>query len=315
MRYIIKRLLQSIIVLLLVSVIIFAAVRLAPGDPVLMKLGPYNEPTPEAVAQIEKELGLDKPVIVQYGLWLKGVLGGDLGVSMRNGVPVTQLIADKLPASLELIIVSILLSLLLAIPAGILAASKKNSIIDKAISTSSVAFLAIPSFWAGLLLLMIFAVGLKWLPASGYVSFVDDPAGNIRHLILPVISLSMFEIANFTRFVRSDMIEVLNSNYVRTAKAKGLSKVKVLFRHAFKNTQVTLITVVGIELGTLLGGTVICEQLFGWSGVGWLVFQAISNRDYAVVQGTVLIIAVVFVLINLIVDIVYTIVDPRISLE
>ena len=203
----------------------------------------------------------------------------------------------------------------MAIPAGILAASKKNTILDKAISTSSVAFLAIPSFWAGLLLLLVFAVNLKWLPASGYVPFAEDPADNIRHLVLPVISLSLFELANFTRFVRSDMIEVLNSNYVRTAKAKGLSKVTVLFKHAFKNTQVTLITVVGIELGTLLGGTVICEQLFGWSGVGWLVYQAISNRDYAVVQGTVLIIAIAFVLINLIVDIVYTIVDPRISFE
>ncbi|GHT85528.1 peptide ABC transporter [Bacteroidia bacterium] len=315
MKYVLKRIFQAVLVLLLVSIIVFVAVRLAPGDPVLVKLGPYGEKTPEMYAEVERQLGLDKSYPVQYLVWIKNAVHGDLGVSMRSGVPVLTTILEKAPISLELIILSVLVALLISIPLGVTAAVRRNTLLDKIISAFSMAFLAIPAFWFGLVVLLVFSVWLGILPASGYVPVSEGIGQNLIHAILPVFALSAFEMANFTRFIRSDMVEVLNSNYVRTAKAKGLPKWKVHLKHGFKNTTITLITVVGLELGTLLGGTVICEQIFGWSGVGWLIFQAISNRDYPMVQGAVLVIAVFMVAINLIIDVLYSLLDPRIRLE
>ncbi|MEG1778228.1 MAG: ABC transporter permease [Angelakisella sp.] len=314
-KYIIKRLLMAVLVLLIVTVIILIAVRLAPGDPVLNQLGPYGARTPEREAQITAQLGLDKPVVVQYFVWLKNIVTGNFGVSLRNGRPVMDIIMEKVPASLELILVSIFFALLIAVPFGILAAVKRNSWIDQVISFVSTSMLAIPSFCIGLLLILFFAVQLKVLPASGFVAFSENPLSNIQHLLMPALALGLFETANFIRFIRSDTIEVLGANYIRTAKAKGVPKKKIYFKHAFKNILVTLITVVGLEFGTLLGGTVIVEQMFGWSGIGWLVFQSVQTRDYAVVQTTVLLVACVFVVLNMVIDIIYAAVDPRIKLD
>ncbi|HHW32286.1 MAG TPA: ABC transporter permease [Clostridiaceae bacterium] len=315
LKYIIKRAAMAVIVLLLVTVIIFIAIRLAPGDPIKNQLGPYGEASEERIEAIKRQLGLDKSYVMQYLLWLKSCFQGNFGLSLRNGQPVIEVIMQKIPVSLELITVSLIFALLLAIPLGILAAIKKDSVFDQLVSIFSTSFLAFPTFGVGLILMIIFAVKLKILPANGYIPFSENPAMNIKLLTMPALSLGLFELANFVRFIRSDTLEVINSNYIRTAKAKGLPKSKVYFKHAFKNILVTLITVVGLEFGTLLGGTIIVEQLFGWSGLGWLIYQSVGNRDYPVVQTAVLFIAVAFVIINTIIDILYAAIDPRIKLE
>lgn len=315
LKYICRRLLMSIAVLFIVTVMIFVIVRLSPGDPVQSRIGPYGDYSPENVARVEKELGLDKPLIVQYGIWLGDCLQGDLGVSLRNGAPITDAVFDKLAVSLELIIVAVLLAVIVGIPLGIMSGIKSGSALDQAASVFSTGFLAMPSFCTGLLLIILFSVKLNLLPSNGYASFFENPEMNIKHLILPALTLGLYLIAVLTRFVRSETMEVVSSNYVRTARAKGMPGRIVNSRHILKNISTTLVTVVGIEFATLLGGTVIVEQLFGWSGLGWYICQSVSNRDYPAVQGAVLIIAVAFVIINLLMDILYVILDPRIELE
>ncbi len=315
LKYVCRRLLMSIAVLFIVTVMIFIIVRLSPGDPVQSRIGPYGDYSPENVARVEKELGLDKPYVVQYGIWVADCLRGDLGVSLRNGADITDIVFDKLAVSLELIIVAVAVAALVGIPLGILSGIRAGSPLDQAASVFSTGFLAMPSFCTGLLLIIIFSVKLRILPANGYVDFFDNPAKNIQYLILPALTLGLYLIAVLTRFVRSETMEVVSSNYVRTARAKGMPTAIVNKRHILKNISTTLVTVVGIEFATLLGGTVIVEQLFGWSGLGWYICQSVSNRDYPAVQGAVLVIAVAFVLINLLMDILYVILDPRIELE
>lgn len=315
LKYILKRLVMAIFVLFLVSVIIFIAIRLAPGDPVLNQLGPYGERTPEREAAVRAQLGLDKSYVEQYFIWIGNVFRGNFGVSLKNGRPVLDVIMEKVPASLELVVLALVVSLIIAVPLGVLAAVKRNSAIDQIISFFSTSALAIPSFCIGLVLMLIFAVKLKVLPAGGYVAFSENPAQNLKLILMPCISLALLEMADFVRFVRSDTIEVLNANYIRTARAKGLPQSKIYFKHAFKNILVTLITVVGLEFGTLLGGTVIIEQMFGWSGLGWLILKSVGDRDYNVVQTAVLFISATFVVINTVVDILYAVIDPRIKLE
>lgn len=315
LKYICKRLVMAVFVLLIVTVIVFVAVRLAPGDPVQAKIGPRGDYSPENVARITAELGLDKPMIVQYFIWIGDCLKGDFGVSMRNGADVRELILQKLPISAELIIVAMILAVLLSVPLGIISALKKGSLFDQIISVLSTGFLAIPTFCLGLLLLVIISVKLRLLPSSGYISFAENPGANIRLLIMPALTLGLSEQASLTRYIRSETIEVLNSNYVRTAKAKGLSAGVVYFKHAFKNVLVTVVTLVGMRFAQLFGGTVIIEQLFGWSGLGWFTYQSIINRDYPAVQASVLLVAVIFVAVNMLVDILYAVIDPRIKLE
>lgn len=315
LKYVCRRLLMSLIVLFIVTVMIFVIVRCSPGDPVQSRIGPYGDYSPENVARVEAELGLDKPYVVQYGIWLKDCLRGDLGVSLRNGANITEIVFDKLTISLELILVSVVVAALIAIPLGIISGIKAGSVIDQIASVFSTSFIAMPSFCTGLLLIVVLAVKLGVLPANGYVSFAEDPAANIQHLILPALTLALYLVAVLTRFVRSETMEVVSSNYVRTAKAKGMPRKIINNRHILKNISTTLVTVIGIEVATLLGGTVIVEQLFGWSGLGWYICQSVANRDYPAVQGSVLIIAVAFVLINMLMDILYVILDPRIELE
>ena len=315
LKYVCRRLLMSLIVLFIVTVMIFVIVRCSPGDPVQSRIGPYGDYSPENVARVEAELGLDKPYAVQYGIWLKDCLRGDLGVSLRNGANITEIVFDKLTISLELILVSVVVAALIAIPLGIISGIKAGSVIDQIASVFSTSFIAMPSFCTGLLLIVVLAVKLDILPANGYVAFTENPTANIQHLILPALTLALYLVAVLTRFVRSETMEVVSSNYVRTARAKGMPRKIVNNRHILKNISTTLVTVIGIEVATLLGGTVIVEQLFGWSGLGWYICQSVANRDYPAVQGSVLIIAVVFVLINMLMDILYVILDPRIELE
>ena len=315
LKYILRRLLMSVIVLFIVTVMIFVIVRLSPGDPVQSRIGPYGDYSEANIARVEKELGLDKPIIVQYGIWVKDCLRGDLGVSLRNGANVTDIVFDKLAISLELITFSVLLAVAVGVPLGILSGIRSGSAIDQVASVFSTGFLAMPSFCTGLLLIIIFSVKLRILPANGYVAFSQNPGLNIQYLIMPALTLGLYLIAVLTRFVRSETMEVVSSNYVRTARAKGMPSKIVNRGHILKNISTTLVTVVGIEFATLLGGTVIVEQLFGWSGLGWYICQSVSNSDYPAVQGAVLVITVAFVIINVLMDILYVILDPRIELE
>lgn len=314
-KYAVKRILSSIIVLFLASVIVFVAVRACPGDPVANRIGPYGDYSPENVARIEAELGLDKSYTEQYLIWITNCLHGDLGVSLRNGMPITGIVMDKLVVSLELIVASVLIALLIAIPMGVLSGIRQGSVFDKVATALSTSFLAMPGFCVGLILIVLFSVKLNVLPSNGYVPFVENPARNLQHLIMPALTLGIFVSASVFKFIRTDTGDAINSNYVRTAIAKGVPRKRIYFLHVLRNIAVTIVTVTGTEIATLLGGTVIVEQLFGWSGLGWYVYSSVSNRDYPAVQGAVLLIAVGFVLINTVMDLLYTLIDPRIELE
>lgn len=314
MRYLVGRILQLIPVMLLATFIIFISIRLAPGDPALVKLGPRGGSDPVALEAMRQQMGLDRPVLVQYGIWLRDALQGDFGRSLMNNVPAWDIVKSRIPASVQLISFSLIIALFFSTILGISAALKPGSLRDQNISSLSTALVSIPTFWVALMLLTVLSVNFRLLPASGYVRFSQNPMQNLRLIIMPAISLAMVEIGVFTRFIRSGMIEVLSSNYIRTAKAKGIAKVRIYFLHAYKNILVTIITVLGLEIGTLIGGTLLIEQIFGWSGVGWLLYQSIVNRDYAVVQCIIFLVIIAFVLINLIVDILYVLIDPRVEL-
>ena len=258
---------------------------------------------------------MDKPVFVQYLVWLGDCATLDFGVSLRSGISIAQTIAEKLPISLELILASLVIAVTLAIPLGMAAALKKGSLIDQIVSVFSTGFLAIPAFCIGLLMIVIFAVNFKLFPSGGYVSFLKDPLGNLRHLVLPAVTLGLYELAIFCRHTRSQALDVLGANFMRTAKAKGLSVSKVYFKHVLKNIMVTMVTIIGTEFATLFGSTVITEQVFGWSGLGWYIYQSIVNRDYPAVQASVLVVAAIFVAVNLLVDILTAIIDPRVKLK
>jgi len=307
-------LLQIIPAWFILSILVFVAMRLAPGDPAMMILG-KEAARPEGKAALEKlrhEMGLDRPVYVQYLIWISNAVRGDFGVSNISGRPVMELIAGRLPASLELMTVTFLISLVVSVPMGVLAALKQKTILDYSVMALAVAGVAIPGFWLGLALILLFSVTLGWLPASGYTPFTENPTLNIKQVIMPAMTLAVYLIATFTRFMRSDMIEVVNEDYIRTAVAKGLSGRLVVFRHALRNALIPLLTVIGVEVGSLFGGVAVIEQVFGWSGVGWLTLQAVYYRDYPMVQGAIVMVAVVYTLINFFVDVGYAFLNPRI---
>ena len=311
--FILRRAGELLLSLLLVSFLVFGMLLAAPGDPAMMLMGqaaarPENQPTLE---RLRVEMGLDKPFIVQYSRWLGKVAQGDLGVSFRSGRAVSQLILGRLPATLQLLLLSVLASLAISVPLAVLAALRPSSWLDRSLVLLSVGGVAVPGFWLGLILILLFSVRLGWLPPSGFTPFLKDPIDNLLRAAMPVATLSVYLIATFTRFLRGDLIEVLRQDYIRTATAKGLRRRAVLWRHAFKNALPALWTVVGIEAGTLLGGAIIAEVVFGWSGVGWLAVQAVLNNDYALVQGVVLFVATGFGLVTLVTDIGYAWLDPR----
>lgn len=313
-RYLLSRIASSIIVLFIVSLVVFLALQAAPGDPAALMLGPAaaDPDMQPALEALRLEMGLDRPVYVQYGLWLKDMLRGDFGNSIRNNLPVAPIIWGRVPATVELLIVGLVFGITLALPGGILSAVRRGSWIDHGISLFAASGIAIPSFWFGLLLILIFSVNLDLLPASGYVSIFEDPVGNLQRVLLPGLTLGLYLAAYMTRFLRADMLEVLDADYIRTARAKGLTEGRVIFRHALKNSLISVLTIMGILIGSLLGGVVIIEQVFGWSGVGWLSIQAIAVRDYPMVQGVVLFAAASFIAANLVVDLLYGFVDPRV---
>jgi peptide/nickel transport system permease protein len=308
--YVIRRLVQVVPVLLFASVVVFLMIYLVPGDPVLAVLG--AEARPEQVAVMRQQMGLDRPLVVQYGRWLGRVVRGDLGVSFINSYPVWALIGLKLPATLSLAAGALTVALAISLPLGIAAALRQGSWVDRLAVGFTALGLSVPTFWLGVLLVLLFSLRLQWLPASGYVPLLTAPALALRHLLLPSLTLGLFIAAILTRFVRSAMLEVIRQDYVRTARAKGLPEGRVVLRHALRNAFIPVLTVIALQVGNLLGGAVITESIFDFPGVGQLVLYAVTTKDYTVVQGTLLLLVFAFVMINLLTDVAYAVLDPRV---
>lgn len=311
-RYVVKRVLLMLLLLLGMSFIVFSSLYIAPGDPAEMVAGPSA--TEEDIEQIRASLGLDRPFLVQYGSYLVNLLKGDLGTSYTSRQPILDEILVRLPNTLNLACAAMLLSILLGIPAGIITALKKDTIVDNVLSTTSMIGISIPNFWLGTMLIYLFSVLLPWLPSGGMSHFFWTPAG-FREAILPAIALSTATVASFTRIGRSAMLDVLQSDYIRTAKSKGLKGKTVILGHALRNAMIPLVTQFGTSFGGLLGGAIITEQVFVINGIGTYLINAINTRNIPVVQSTVLVIATMFILINLLVDLLYCVIDPRISYE
>lgn len=301
-QYIIRRFLIMIPVLFGISIIIFAMVRVIPGDPGYILAGPHA--TKEQVEQIREQLGLNKHPVLQYLLFLKNILRGDLGTSTRTGLPVSKEIMARFPNTLLLAFSSILIATLFGVFIGVISGVKQNSKFDYLSMLFALFGLSMPVFWLGLMLMLLFSIKLGWFPAVG--------AEGLKHLVLPSLTLGANSMAIIARMTRSSMLEVIRLDYIRTARAKGLAEKVVITRHALKNALIPVVTVIGLQTGTLLGGAVLTEIVFAWPGIGRLLVEAILSRDYPVVQGVVLLVATTFILINLIVDIIYSYLDPRI---
>jgi peptide/nickel transport system permease protein len=311
--FIIRRFLESIPVLFLATVLIFLGLRLLPGDPALILAG--QDATPETLQAIRQANGLDQPLPVQYVIWLKNVARGDLGVSFFTRAPVSQLLGQRIPATLELGIAGMLLSVVLGIPTGIAAAVHSHRLPDWIVSAFNGLAVAVPGFWLGILSIILFSLILNWLPPGGRGDFFRDPGQELKFLLLPAVTLALPFAAGLSRLVKGSMLEVLNDDYVRTARAKGVAEQGVVWRHALRNALVPVATILGLQFGRLLGGAVITESVFSWPGIGRLIRDSIGNRDYAVVQACLLLLVVVFVVINLLTDITYGLLDPRIRLS
>jgi peptide/nickel transport system permease protein len=308
-KFLPRRLLQLIPTLFLVSVIIFGLQQLLPGDPALVMAG--EERDPAVIEQIRKQYRLDQPLPVQYFYWVKGVVAGDLGESMRIKQPVSQLIAAKLPVTVQLATMAMLFALVIGIPAGILSAVKKGSAWDVGANVFALWGLSTPNFWLGIMLIFLFSVKLGWLPASGFVSPFEDFRQSIATTIMPAFVLGNAIAAVLMRHMRSAMLQAIGSDYVRTARAKGMVERVVILKHALRNALTPVITLGALEFGTLLSGAVLTEQVFSIPGFGKLIVDAVFNRDYAVVQGVVLVTASVYILLNLLADVLYVLVNPR----
>ncbi|TMG62549.1 MAG: ABC transporter permease [Chloroflexi bacterium] len=309
--YLLRRLLLMLPVAFLVTVGVFLLIHLSPGDPALIILG--EDRSPQAIAQIHQELGLDKPLYVQYVIWLDHIAHGDWGRSITTHQPVAIAITERLPATFELGITALVWSLLVAIPLGTIAAVRRGSVADQLASGVTVAGVSIPNFFIGIVLIFVLSVSLRLFPFGGYVPFFQDPLESLHHVALPAIALGTAGAAINMRFTRSSMIEVLSHDYIRTAWAKGASWRRVVFVHALKNALIPVVTIVGLQIGGIIEGAVVTETVFTWPGVGRLAVESIFNRDYTVVQGIVLVAAFSYMSANLLVDLVYAWLDPRIS--
>lgn len=311
--HIIRRIIYMVIVLIIMSAIIFALMNIVTGDPVIMMLG--QDADQQTVAAIKEKLGLDRPLSVQYLDWVSHVIRGDLGDSYTLPMSVVDLILQRLPVTLELTFLAVILSLVVAVPLGIIAAIRFRSKVDLAILIFSVLGISIPNFWLGILLIFLFSLGLKILPASGFVPFLEYPLENLKLMILPVLTLSAWYTAVYLKFTRSTFIQALRSEYILVARAKGILDKRVYWIHALKNTLIPLTTVVGVTISGLFGGAVVTETIFGLPGIGRLLVDAILGRDLPLIEGIVMFITVSVVVSNLIVDIIYVYIDPRIRYD
>lgn len=312
MQYLARRLALSVLVLFGVSILIFTIVRLLPGDVIDMMIGTEGSMTANQQRIVREQYGLNDAWPVQYVKWLGGILQGNLGKSFRTGQEVLPLIAARLPTTLELAALSVLLSSAIAIPLGVISALSRNGWTDFFARLLGLIGLSVPNFWLATILILVGSFWFRWSPALIYVSPIQDPLSNLQQMLLPTISLAVFLTAIVMRMTRSTVLEVLGEDYVRTAYAKGLREKVVIVRHVLRNALIPVVTIIGLQAGTLLGGVVVIEQLFGLPGLGWTLLNGIYQRDYPVVQGTVLFFALVFALVNLLVDLTYSQLDPRI---
>jgi peptide/nickel transport system permease protein len=310
LNFVVRRLLGILPVLLAVSLLTFLIASLLPGDLALVILG--DQATPENVAALRHDMGLDQPLWWRYLSWLGHVLQGDLGRSFRTGQTVLQAVSERIPVSLELMLMAEFIGLLIGVPLAIACAARAGGAFDRFMTGSAFAMLSMPSFLLAILLIYLFAVELHWLPATGYVPFTEEPLANLRFFVLPALTLALAEWPGIMRVLRSDMIATLQEDYIALAKAKGLKPSRILFVHALKPSSLTLVTVTGINIGRLLGGTLIVESIFALPGIGRLLVGAIYTRDLVILQGVVLLVACGFVIVNFIVDMLYAVLDPRI---
>lgn len=305
LRYLVRRVLLTVPVLLGVATLVFSLIHLVPGDPAQAMMG--DGAAPQDIAELRKNLGLDQPLLTQYVTFLSRAVKGDLGKSFRTGQPVTTMIAERVPATAELAMASMIVAILIAIPLGVVAAVWRGTAVDYSAMTFALAGVSVPNFWLGPLLAIVFAVELGWLPVSG--------RGTLGHLVLPAISLGLALAAILARMTRASLLDELDELYVRAARARGVSRPKAITIHALRNSMIPLLTIVALQFGAVLTGAVITETIFAWPGIGRLLIQSIGFRDYPMVQGCILLIAVTYVTVNLITDLLYGVLDPRIRLE
>ena len=302
--YLLRRLYQALIVFFVVTLIVFMVLHIS-GDPVELLMPP--DATPRDMEEMRRTLGLDKPIMVQYGFFLKNAVQGNLGVSYHHGQPALKLVLERLPASLELVATSILISLVLAVPLGILASTRRGKMLDRLCLLGSLIGISAPPFWIGIAFILVFAVELQWLPSSG--------RGSWQHLVLPATSLALYRLALFLRLIRAGMLDVMTQDFIRTARAKGVSEKLVIYKHTLKNTLIPFVTIAGMQMGSLLAGAIVTERVFAWPGMGRLFLDSIGVMDFPVIIAWALVVATIFLSINLVVDIIYVWLDPRIRHE
>lgn len=307
-----RRLAQAVPVIFLATVGVFLLLHLLPGDPAALMAG--SDAPPATIEFVRHDMGLDQPLPVQYAVWLGHIVRGDLGKSIFSKLPVSQLIGQRAPATIELAIAGELITILLALPLGIIAAVKQRSPIDWAVTWFTSLGLAVPNFWLGILLILLFAVGLGWLPAGQRGDLARDPIGELRFLVLPAFTLALPQAMNLSRLTKASVLEVLYEDHVRTARSKGLSSWSVVSGHVLRNALVPIVTAISLDIGRLLGGALIVETIFAWPGLGTLMLTAVGNRDYVIVQACLLLLVGVFILVNLLADLSYGLIDPRIRL-
>jgi len=313
LRYIFVRILSMIPILLGVSILVFSTFHMVPGDVVDIMMGDEVAGDPKALMELRKDLNLDKPVYIQYLYWLRDAVRGDLGKSFTSGQPVMDIILDRLPVNIELMVIAILFVILVGIPMGMLSAYKQFSFFDGIVRVATIMGYSIPNFWLATIVVLLGSLYFRWLPVLEYVPFSENPLENIKCMVIPGFVLALASLSYIVRMTRSSVLDTLRQDYVRTARAKGITEKLVLFVHVLKNSLIPVITVLGIQIGVLIGGLVLTEEVFVLPGVGRLILLAIEQRDFMIVTGSILFIAFVFVIINLIVDILYAFLDPRIT--
>ncbi|MFQ5467633.1 MAG: ABC transporter permease [Kiloniellaceae bacterium] len=311
--FIAKRMVATIPVMGVVALFVFLMLRLSPGDPAAVIAGDYASPAD--IIRIRAQLGLDEPIAVQFGTWIWSLIRGDLGISIFSNLPVSKLIAQRVEPTLMLATTTLLFAIIVAVPMGVIAAWKAGTWIDRAIMIFAVAGFSIPVFVLGYMLIFEFSLALRWLPVQGYTSPFVDFGKFVQHIILPTVTLSVIYIALIARITRASVMEVLDEDYIRTARAKGQTERKVLLAHALRNAAVPIVTVIGLGVALLIGGVVVTESVYNIPGLGRLVVDAILKRDYPIIQGLILMFSFVYILVNLVIDIIYTLLDPRISLS
>jgi peptide/nickel transport system permease protein len=310
-RFLSKRVLLALLQIFVVATLVFLLIHIMPGDPVMLALGTEHA-DPEAMAAMRHQLGLDKPIVTQYGTWLADLAKLDLGKSIIDESTVGSNILQRLPRTLELALAAILIASVIGILLGLISALKRDTHIDRLLTSLAALGISVPVYVLGALLIIIFSLQLKWFPAGGYIDFAEDPIKHFVKLVLPSLAIGLGIAASIARMTRSSMLEVLSKEYVQTLRAKGLPERQVIFKHAFRNALIPIITIIGLQLGNLIGGTVLIEYLFNWPGLSTLLVQSISNRDYPLIEGCILTISVLYILVNMIVDLFYAKLDPRI---